>query len=354
MRVLHVRNASGYYGAERCIVAWMHELVPRGYSFDLAVYPDSSASMREFLDAVAETGAAVHPLPRRHVHAPRALASLMRIVRGRRVDVLHAHENRSHLMAWLAGGLTGTPVVGTLHGYVPSSPKMVRMNALNRRFLRSGKLSALTVPTARLAEEVGEGIVMPNALPASLAAGAPSAAQPKDPPAFGVVGRLNPEKGVQHFLDAIVELPARWRFVVIGDGPLQGELEAHPAAARVEWLGFRSDARALMRELTALVIPSLTEGVPIALLEAMAQGVPVVATAVGGVPEVMTDVEHALLVPPGDAGALASAMRRAAEDIPGAQARALAARERFLAHYTTARVGDELDRLYRGLVGSAR
>lgn len=352
--MLHVRNASGYYGAERCIVTWMRELAPRGYAFDLAVYPHEDASMGTFLDAVKETGASLHELPRGHAHAPRALAALVRLVRARRIDVLHAHENRSHVMAWLAGGLTGRPVVGTLHGYVPSSPKMVRMNALNRAFLRSGKLSALTVPTRRLADEIGGATVMPNALPAALAEAPLAAVTPEDPPAFGVVGRLNPEKGIVHFLDAVGELPATWRFLVVGDGALRTELSAHPAAARVEWLGFRADAPVLMRELRALVIPSLTEGVPLTLLEAMAQGVPVIASAVGGIPEVLTDGRDALLVPPADTGALAAAMRRVASEPGEARARAEAARERFLSSYTTARVADELDGLYRRLVGSAR
>jgi glycosyltransferase involved in cell wall biosynthesis len=231
---------------------------------------------------------------------------------------------------------------------------MERMNALDRFFLRAHLLSAVTAPSQGLAGAVGGATVMPNALPASLADGVLACHTPPDPPTFGVVGRLNPEKGIGHFLDAIGELPAAWRFVVVGDGPMRPVLEAHPAARRVDWLGFREDARTIMRGFTALVIPSLTEGVPIALLEAIAQGVPVVASAVGGIPEVLEDGRHARLVPAADASALARAMREVAGDAAAARGWAREARDRFLADHTSARVGDTLEALYRGLAGGAR
>jgi glycosyltransferase involved in cell wall biosynthesis len=132
---------------------------------------------------------------------------------------------------------------------------------------------------------------------------------------FGFVGRLSEEKGLTYLLEALGRhAPAggRWRLLVVGDGPRRRELEEGAARAgiadRVVFAGFRSGASPWFSAMDAFVLPSLTEGTPMALLEAMAHRVPVIASAVGGVPAVLSDRVNGLLVPPGDAGALSQAL----------------------------------------------
>lgn len=250
----------------------------------------------------------------------------------------------------LVGRITKRPVVGTLHGYVETGVKSRLWARVNERLLGSGWLSAVTVPTRVLSRRLPRAHWVPNALPATRAEGALAALSPPVTPTFGVVARLSREKGVHVFLEAIQGLPTDWRFVVIGAGAEEGRLLRHTAAGRVSWTGFRPDAAERMRAFTALVVPSLSEGLPITVLEAAAQGVPIVASAVGGVPEVVEAGVTGLLVPSGDARALGKAMEHVVSDAEGTRRRAEAARKRFLEAHTLERTGAALEALYATLL----
>jgi glycosyltransferase involved in cell wall biosynthesis len=136
-----------------------------------------------------------------------------------------------------------------------------------------------------------------------------------------VFSRLNPMKGVEYFLDAAIILAGRFpdvRFLVAGGGDSKQELEEHACrlglGQRIVFTGFRSDVRDLLAEAAISVLPSLSEGTSNTLLESMAAGIPVVATRVGGNPEVIEDGVSGMLVPPRDSAALAAAVGRLLED----------------------------------------
>lgn len=137
----------------------------------------------------------------------------------------------------------------------------------------------------------------------------------------GVFSRLNRMKGVEYFLDAASVLAGRFPdvwFLVVGDGAIKDELEEQARrlglGRRIVFTGFRSDVPELLSEAAISVLPSLSEGTSNTLLESMAAGIPVVATRVGGNPEVIEDGVSGLLVPPRDSAALAAAMGRLLED----------------------------------------
>jgi glycosyltransferase involved in cell wall biosynthesis len=149
----------------------------------------------------------------------------------------------------------------------------------------------------------------------------------------GWVGRLSSEKGPEVLVEAlrqVGDVPVTVSFV--GDGPLRQALEGRAAALRVadriHWHGMVPGAARLLRAFGAFVLTSRTEGTPIALLEAMAAEVPIIATAVGGVPDVVSSQE-ALLVPPDDSRAVATALREVFQHPDAARRRARAARERL-------------------------
>jgi glycosyltransferase involved in cell wall biosynthesis len=129
------------------------------------------------------------------------------------------------------------------------------------------------------------------------------------------VGRLDHLKGVETLLAALEAVP-ECALAIVGDGPARAELElqARPLGDRVTILGRRLDVETLMASADLLVLPSRTEGLPFVVLEAMAAGLPLVATRVGGIPEAVVDGETGLLVPPGDSVALATAIRRMSDD----------------------------------------
>ncbi|WP_407691110.1 glycosyltransferase [Rubrobacter marinus] len=136
-----------------------------------------------------------------------------------------------------------------------------------------------------------------------------------------MIARLQPEKGVASFLKAAAsvaeELPAA-RFVVVGDGPMREELHALAGRLgvrdRVLFLGFRPDAQALLGLLDVVAVPSVSEGTPLVVLEAMAAGVPVVASSVGGIPDQIRPGSEGILVPPGDPRALGDGLLEVLRD----------------------------------------
>ncbi len=134
------------------------------------------------------------------------------------------------------------------------------------------------------------------------------------------VGRLSPEKGVTTLLDALASMGPDARLLLVGTGPSGEELEGvarqRGLGARAVFLGPKQppEIRTLMAGARALVLPSLAENFPLVLLEAMAAGLPVVATSVGGIPEIVRDGDTGLVVPPRDAAALARALTRVAND----------------------------------------
>src|SRR5262249_3077047 len=137
-----------------------------------------------------------------------------------------------------------------------------------------------------------------------------------DGPVAAVVGRLSPEKGHDYFVKAMIEV-ARGvpglQGLIVGDGPeeqrLRAKVRAMGLGALIRFTGYRRDVDRIYPAIDVLVVPSLSEGLPMVVLEAMAYGRPVVGTRVGGIPEAVEDGVTGLVVPPADAGTLAGAVR---------------------------------------------
>lgn len=175
---------------------------------------------------------------------------------------------------------------------------------------------------------------------------------PLDAPLIGIIGRLVPVKNHALFLQAAALLHAQHpalRFVVIGDGPLRADLEAQAAALglaeAVTFTGWLRDMPAVYSDLDVLVSSSFNEGTPVPIMEALASGCPVVATNVGGVADLLDNGAFGLLVPSGDAAALAAAVQRVLEAPPDPAP----ARRAMLSRYSVDRLAADLTSLYRGL-----
>lgn len=182
---------------------------------------------------------------------------------------------------------------------------------------------------------------------------------PPDARLVGVFARLNRMKGVEYFLDAATILAKRFsdvRFLVVGDGAIKKELEEHASqlglGSSIAFTGFRSDVPALLAESAISVLPSLSEGTSNTLLESMAAGTPVIATRVGGNPEVIEDGVSGLLVPPRDSGALAAAMGHLLEDDELACRLGQAGMRRVTELFSIEGAVHQTEHLYRQLVGA--
>ena len=273
---------------------------------------------------------------------PGDLAAVLRLRRALRSEmggVAHAHGLRAGALTVLAlaGPRTRRPgILVTVHNAPPhgeGAPALV-YRVLERVVARGADLVLCVSPDlerrmrAAGARRVGRAVVP--------APGTPAAGVPRTPdgarPVVLAAGRLAAQKGFGVLLDAA----ARWRdlepeplLVIAGDGPLAGELRQRAASLGVhaEFPGHRDDIPALLASAAVFVLPSLWEGQPLVLQEALRAGVPVVATRAGGIPD-LTGADAALLVPPGDAARLAEAVRAVLRDPALAARLRAAARER--------------------------
>lgn len=265
--------------------------------------------------------------------SPRMLSQAFRALRRNPPDVIHAHNTFffSSLVAAALSKVLRVPLVTTLHlGNLDALPPPQRLPvAAYERTLgsmivqASNRLIAVSQAVAAHALRHGASVekltVQPNAVDCSTFH--PRAGHRQGPFRAAFVGRLIQNKGPQFLVEAIPALLSTapdahvW---FIGDGPMLSQLQARVRELGVEdgveFLGTRTDVDGLLREVDAFVRPSLMEGLPLTVLEAMASGLPVVATPVGGTPEVVADGVNGLLVPVHDVTALSDALVRLAGD----------------------------------------
>ena len=262
-----------------------------------------------------------------------AVRELAAWLRHNEIDLVHAHMFRAEVLGTRAAVAAGTPVItATVHSSRVRSPDDVALLAE-----LTPSMDRLIVPSDSIRHKVSsegrEGArfaVIPNGVDLSrFASPLPNCTMrdelgvPRDAHLIGVVARLEPEKGHRHLVDAMPAIlagsPNAW-LAVVGEGSQTDALRAQAAslgeavARRIVFTGRRDDISALTADLTVAVLPSLREAQGISILEAMARRRPVVASAVGGIPEMITDGVDGLLVPPADAGALAHAIGRLLDD----------------------------------------
>jgi len=312
-QVVHVRSAQGLYGAERSLLALA---AATGPPFEPRVVSLLRPGREDVLGAAAgRLGIPATRVDARGRLSPTALGPLVRLARG---GLLHAHDYKALVLALAAGALARVPVVATFHGDTGHMPRVV----LYERFARWA--ARFTTGVAATSEPLAQRIraaaprtpvhVIPNGIPVGplpTPAGRASARQalglPASVPVVAFVGRLSPEKAPEVLLRAI--RGTSLRLLVAGEGPLRTALEAEADPEQVRFLGFLPDVGTVLAAADVLALPSRTEGLPMAALEAMGAGLPVVASAVGSLPEVLSD-GAGVLVPPGDVAALRRALEQ--------------------------------------------
>jgi glycosyltransferase involved in cell wall biosynthesis len=210
-------------------------------------------------------------------------------------------------------------------------------------------ISHIGLPASKLTV-IHNGVDLPEKCPAD--ARAELGLRPDDF-VIGAVGRLYPVKGIQFLVQALAQTRVG-HLVVIGDGPEKSTLELLAdrlgVADRIHWAGQRPDARNLMPAFDLFVQPSLHEGMPNTILEAMATGLPVVATAVGGTPEVVAHGVTGLLVSPKSPHALSEAISVLLDDADLRRRMGKAGRERVAQHFTVGRMVRKTEELYERLL----
>jgi glycosyltransferase involved in cell wall biosynthesis len=367
--ILHVVAPASIGGLERVVQMLASSQRSAGYEVRvLAVLAGVPADVGiRFLQPLADAGIPVHEarVPGRAYLRERGVVA--EICRLHRPDVVHTHGYRPDVVDAGVARSLGCATVSAVHGFTGGGPRNRCYELLQLRALR--RFDAVVAVSRPLAHRLrGFGVpadrvhVVPNAWrgsePLDRDAARREMGLPDDAFVAGWVGRLSHEKGPDLLLEALAlleDMPLR--AAVLGDGPLRSALE-HQARrsgleARMHWRGAVPGAERLFRAFDVFVMSSRTEGTPIALFEAMAAGVPIVATEVGGVPDVVSPRE-AELVPPENPAALATALRAIPRDPAAAAAKARAARERLCREFQTEPWIERYDAVYRAALERAR
>ena len=342
MKVLHVEGGRHYYGGARQVVYLLEGLAQRGVE-NLLVCPPGAA-IAEHAAPFAE----VLPTRLRGDLDVGFVARLHARIRTARPDLVHLHSRRgSDVWGGIAARLAGVPSV--LSRRVDNRERAWAVALKYRLFDR-----VIAISDGIRDVLLAEGVSPQRRRCVRSALDARPWLQPVDRAAFrrefgldddaiviGVVAQLIRRKGHRHLFDALKALHPerpRLRVLLFGQGPLRGDLEARAArdglASIVRFVGFRDDLPRWMAGLDVLAHPADREGLGIALLQAQAAGVPVVASRAGGMPEAVEDGVTGLLVAPGDVPALADALRRLADDPALRESMGAAARARVLERFS--------------------
>jgi len=370
VRVMQIIDSMNFGGAEVLLRDLIRGLIARGYRVSARYNTPGPLA-----EDIRNMGVPVKRLLRRGRIDPFLLWQMRQEIYCEHPDVVHTHLFKSDIHGRLAARLAGVPVVvSTVHNCSKwaENPIMGKTYGLTVRF--ADEIIAVS-------EEVRQHAIryfgvkpekvqmIPNAIPLERFVEARALGSvireefgiPTDAPLIGIVGRLTEQKDHVNFLKAAAKIAEKvplTRFLIAGDGPLRPALVNLAASLglndTVIFTGVRKDIIAIYGALDVLVISSKWEGMPVALLEGMAVGLPVVSTKVGGVPEVLEHEHTGLLVPPSDSNALAEACLSLIENPTLRTQMATAATKKVRSSYGMDAMIDATARLYDELLEKAR
>jgi len=368
-RVLQIAESGGWAGGETYLLLLAESMDTSRFQL-IVVSPESGLLVDNLRARGVET--LVWNMGRLGSVGP--IFNLRTLLRERRITILQTHGARSNFYGRLAGRLAGTPVIiSTVHNLLYDYP----VGRLRKAVYLA--LDRVTAPLAHCILCVAEShrlelisryhlppekvVTIPNSVDLGRFGPVESGGQvrkelgiPDDAPVIGVVGRITHQKGHCFLLHALPMLARRYpalRCLVVGDGELREELTGLAARLgvldRCLFLGVRRDIPAVLSALDVLVVLSLSEGMPYVVLEGMASGKPVVATAVNGIPEVVEDRVTGRLVPRQDSGALAEVIGELLTDPESSAAMGRAARRKVEKSFSSRQWIARLEALYDDL-----
>lgn len=324
--VMHIRDSSGFYGAERVILGLANNLDQGMIDFHLLCMNRGDRKGDSLVAAARRIGIKVSVVRVNGRLDLKAIREIRKLILRRKISIIHTHDFKSDLYGLLATLGTNVKKVATAHGstrdsFVKRLYLLLTENITYRFFDRVVAVSEdIEDKLVGLGIKPPKVVVVQNGLDYSLLREVipdsdlciPDCTGKK---VFGIIGRIFPDKGHRFFIDAFRRIKENHEAVaalIVGEGPSLHEVELLTQSLGLDdcihYLGFSKDINSIYEILDYLVIPSLTEGLPNVLLEAMAAGVPVLATRVGDIPLLVKQSRTGLVVPPGDVNSLFKAM----------------------------------------------
>ncbi len=364
MRVVHLMASPFFGGPERQMLGLARAL-PADIESIFVTFPERGmcqALLAEVRGAGFKGTALTHNFP----HVLKATREVEGLLRSLRADVVTCSGYKPDLIGWRAARNAGIPAIVVSHGWTAATWK-VRVYEWLDRFAHRGADAVVCVSQAQADKVRAAGtpeehiLVVPNAVgPEAFAPAEPAYADKLQrffthPSAriVGAVGRLSPEKGFDLLVETAVQVPQA-NFVLFGDGPLkaalQQQIDRRGLAERFVLAGFHADVGKYLPHFDVLTMSSHREGLPTVLLEGYAAGIPAVATAVGGIPEVIDDGRNGWLVPNRDSGLFAQKINQLLGDESRRRAWGEAGRAKVREQFTFARQSDAYQELFAKLV----
>lgn len=367
MNIAHILSSFAIGGQERValdLARGQRQLGHRVIAVSLAPPPDGQLAA----DFVAH-GVATFTVPKASGFDLRLPMRLAEVLRAQSIDIVHTHNPQPLIYGTLAARAAGALLVHTKHGANPDGGRKLWMRrAAGHLAAAYVAVSSTTAAIARRNRECPESRlhVIDNGI--DLSRFAPDAAAraaireelgiPSRAWIIGTVGRLAPEKAYPSLIEAAARsLGEDVRLLIVGDGAerarIEGEARRHDVTRFVHLLGARKDVPRLLAAFDVFALSSTTEGLPLVIPEAMATALPVVSTAVGGIPNVVRQGETGLLVPARDPSALAAALCSLRQDRARAATLGRTGRTVALRNYSAERMVDDYLSLYARVSPSA-
>ncbi len=363
MKILHLISSGGMYGAEAVILNLSRALNGTGtHRAAVGVFAARGGPEPALYRAAREAGLDAHLIECNGPLDGRVPGRVRRLAATLSADLLHAHGYKADVYGWAAFRSAGPALVSTCHTWYDNDLALKLYGRLDRLALR--RFAGVVAVSPEVKQQLLQAGVsaervrlIRNGVPLEgLTTYAPERRHEQTGRGLrvGLVGRFAPEKGIDILLRAVAQLREEFlgvQFVVAGDGPDRPELEQLREQLglgdAVQFLGQQNDMGALYRSLDVLVSASRQEGLPVALLEGMASGLPVVATMVGAVPEVVQHSRTGLLVKTESPGELAEAMRKLLLDPALRRSLGEAGRQRVADCFSAQRMMEDYLSLYQ-------
>ncbi|MDA2934197.1 glycosyltransferase family 4 protein [Acidobacteria bacterium AH-259-D05] len=358
LKILYVDTDRVWRGGQEQLFTLMSGIKKRRHQVWLAAPADSPLSSK-----AQQRGIQTFHFCQRNELSPWAIGKLWNFLRSRDFDIVHLNTPRSVLAGGLASKLCGVPlrVCSRRVNFPLRSP----LSRLKYNWTQDGVVTV----SVSIRQTLMVGGVRPDLIRVVYegvdldwidSQESPSLGDVGEGLKVGTVAHFSPEKGHDILLDAAAQVVSKFPdvvFVLVGKGELLSELQEkiHKLGMEDHFLftGFRLDSEAIMKNFDVFCLPSLSEGLSSAILVAMASSLPVIATHVGGIPELVIDGKTGILVSPNDAGQLAGALVQVVSSEKLRRKMGQAGRRRVEEHFTLKKKLDETERLYRTLLASA-
>lgn len=323
MRVLQLISSIGFFGAENVLIELCKELRHTNFKPILGIFKNRRNLHLEVAEKAKQYNLPVAIFPCDRKFDLKTFLAVRKFLKNSRIDIIHTHNYKSNFYALFSSLGMNMSLIATCHNWLGNTAKMKFYANLDKFFLN--RFDRVIAVSDNIKQEIlrqkiqpKKVLTIPNGIDIKRFSGNVDGnglrrefGIEQDCKIIGTIGRLTKEKGHTVLLAASEKVLQKYPkavFLLVGDGPLREDLEKKVGKSSVIFTGVRNDMPSVYSAIDVFVLPSLNEGLPMVLLEAMCSKKPIVATKVGAIPTVVNNTKTGLLVDPGDENQLAKAL----------------------------------------------